>query len=42
MELDIGEQRAVARVRQLAAGGKSFRRIARVLTLEDFPPRGQR
>ena len=42
MELDIGEQRAVTRVRQLAAGGKSFRRIAMTLTVEGFPPRGRR
>jgi DNA invertase Pin-like site-specific DNA recombinase len=42
MEFDLSEQRAVARVRQLAAEGKSFRRIARALTTEGFTPRGQR
>jgi hypothetical protein len=42
MVFDLGEQRAVARVRQLAAEGKSFRRIARALTAEGFTPRGRR
>jgi DNA invertase Pin-like site-specific DNA recombinase len=42
MELDIGEHRAVDRIQQLAAEGKSFRRIATALTVEGFPPRGRR
>jgi len=42
IEADVGEHRAVARIRELATEGKSFRRIATVLMAEGFPPRGRR
>ncbi len=42
IERDDDEQRAVARIQQLAAEGKSFRRIATALMIEGYPPRGRR
>jgi len=42
IELDVGEQRAVARIQELASEGRSHRRIAAVRTAEGYPPRGRR
>lgn len=42
IERDDDEQRAVARIQELAAEGKSFRRIATALMIEGYPPRGRR
>lgn len=42
VEVDPDEQRAIARMRELSAAGRSLRQVAAVLTAEGFRPRGLR
>lgn len=42
LELEPDEQRAISRIRELCGAGRSFRKIAAVLTVEGFRPRGRR